>query len=205
MEIDLNGMTHELTTKQIELYDALTENEKTFVLCKISGMSNYESFLPFTISTNRLTIMKSASKMAGGHRVRAFLNEMSRVRFSQAIMTREEMAARLSKIARTEITDIVTTNTRELMDVETGEIVNAQTTWSLKPFDEMENGGVSAISELSATNRGLTIKTHSQITAAKQLAELMGYNKPQQLEVSVAKSLDDLYDDFEAEEAASAT
>jgi len=68
----------------------------------------------------------------------------------------------------------------------------------LKPVDEMSNGGICAISELTAGKDGLKVKLHDQKAAMKQLAELMGYNKPQQVEVTVKKSLSDFYDESNA-------
>ena len=62
----------------------------------------------------------------------------------------------------------------------------------------MTGAGPAAISELTAGRKGLTVKLHDQVSAMKQLADLMGWNK-QQIELSgevgIRKTLDDFYGD----------
>jgi phage terminase small subunit len=59
----------------------------------------------------------------------------------------------------------------------------------------MTNGGMKAISELTATNNGLKIKMHNQRGAMKQLAELQGFDAAKEVNVTVTKTLDDFYND----------
>lgn len=113
-------------------------------------------------------------------------------------MTREQMGAELTQLAQTTLGDIlnIETETRTMMDMETGEIeeILGQTKWSLKSFDDMSNAGLAAINELSVgKDGGYKVKLHNQLAARKQLAELMGHNKPQQIEILEPKTLDDFY------------
>lgn len=126
--------------------------------------------------------------------VRTFIKEST----NPYVMSRDEMLEKLSLIANTTLSDVVTIhdNTDEdIINTETGEVINQQTSWTLKDFDDMTNGGVMAISELTATKDGFKIKTHNQLAAMKQLAELQGYDAPVKTEVKVTKTLDDFYDE----------
>lgn len=107
------------------------------------------------------------------------------------VMSRDEMLEKLSLIANTTLSDVVNIHD----NTETGEVINQQTSWTLKDFNDMTNGGVMAISELTATKDGFKIKTHNQLAAMKQLAELQGYDAPVKTEVKVTKTLDDFYDE----------
>jgi phage terminase small subunit len=139
----------------------------------------------------------SASDILNNSNVVAFVESFNVKKISDKIMDRDEMLERLTIMARTEVSDVVhiVTEDRQLMDMETGEMINGQTFWSLKSPEQMTNGGMKAISELTATNNGLKIKMHNQRGAMKQLAELQGFDAAKEVNVTVTKTLDDFYND----------
>lgn len=103
------------------------------------------------------------------------------------VMGRDEILERLSMVARTslsDVLDIIDTTDEDIINTETGEVVKQQTAWKLKDVDDMTNGGMMAVSELTATKDGFKIKTHSQLAAMKQLADLQGLNAPERKEIS---------------------
>lgn len=203
MQIDVNGTVVELSEKQLELYHALTELQQNVVMCKLMGMTNRNAYLAGGgQTTNDHSTDAAVARLLGMVKVREFMQSVQNTKFATQIMTRDEMASMLSNLARTNLDDILTYHTgdEEFQNVETGEMTTGQTHWTLKPINEMKNAGHAAISELSVGKDGMKIKTHSKLAAAKQLSDMLGYNKPQQLEVNVGFGLGDLYDDFEAEE-----
>lgn len=201
MQVDISGTIVELSDRQLELFHDMTTLQQDVALLKLTGLSNVDAYTyGGGTATNYDSIRATSSEILAQPSVVRFTTEMRNVKFASTIMSRDEMAAQLSALTRTKISDVVEVyNGPDLICSETDEIVTGQTFWKLKPLDEMSNAGLGAISELVAGRDGLKIKTHSQLAAAKQLSELLGYNKPQQLEVSVSKSLDDLYADFDDE------
>lgn len=138
-----------------------------------------------------------ATRMLKNVEIVAFIDILKQSTVKASIMSRDEMLLRLSNMARTEVADIVNIldSDEEFMNLETGETVKGQTAWSLKPLDEMTNGGMSSISELTAGKDGYKFKLHDQRAAMKQLAELLGYDAPVKQEVKIVKSLGDFYGD----------
>ncbi len=184
---------------QFEMFLKLTTLQKGFVTMKMQGMNDIDSYIcaggsAVTEGDQR----KSANQLSTNINVRQLWTSLEKTRWEAEIMTREQMGAELTQLSQTTLGDVldIETEEREMMDMETGEVetVFGQSKWSLKPFDEMSKAGLAAISELSVgKDGGYKIKMHSQLAARKQLAELMGHNKPQQLEILQPKSLDDFY------------
>lgn len=199
VKVDVSGTVVELSDRQLELYRAMTTLQQDVALMKLLGMSNIDAYtFGGGGATNDNSIRATSCELLAQPNVRKFINEMRDMKYASTIMSRDEMAARLSALSRSTIADVVEIyNGPDLINSETDEIVKGQTFWTLKPLDEMGPAGLAAVSELVAGRDGLKIKTHSQLAATKQLSELLGYNKPQQVEIAVSKSLDDLYDDFD--------
>lgn len=193
--------TANFTTKQLDMWLALkTDLQRNVVLMKLHGLNDSDAYIAAGgTAVNDGSIRRSANSVVTHCTVKALLNEFKQQAFRNSIMTRDEMAATLTALATTKIDDVldINLNERELIDPETGEIVviKGQTSWSLKEFKDMKNGGLGSISELSIGKDGYKIKQHSQLAAAKQLAALMGYEKPQQVEILTPKSLSDFYND----------
>ena len=184
---------------QFEMFLKLTTLQQGFVEMKMLGMNDIDSYICAGGSAVSEETQRTKANQIGTNRnVKALMNEIKRAEFEAMIMSREEMGARLTGMASTTLGDILDleTETRMMMDMETGEIeeIAGQTRWSLKAIEDMKGAGLAAISELSIGKDGYKIKTHSSLAAKKQLSELMGYNKPQELIVATPKLWGDFYD-----------
>lgn len=202
MQIEMNGEFYDVPEELMETFHDMTELQQNVCLFKLMGMSNIEAYYAAGgTATNDHSAGVSVSQILGRLSCSSFLRGCRELAFKRTIMSRDEMASMLSNLARTKISDVVDWHESDgaLIDSETGEEVPVQSVWSLKRVEDMSGAGLAAISELTASKEGLKIKTHSQLQAAKQLSDLLGYNKPQQVETRVTMSLDDLYDDFEGD------
>lgn len=125
----------------------------------------------------------SASEIMGNRKVSAFMDSLKVQAISNAIMTREEAMAKLSLIARTDLKDIVKFRTATIgKDMEAGEDLN-QTAWEINAdLQANADDKLSIISELEVGKFGPKIKTHNQLAALKQLAELQGWNAAKKFE-----------------------
>ena len=185
---------------QFQMFLKLTTLQQDFVVMKMVGMNDIDAYICAGGSAVTENAQRtSASEIMMNHAVKALMNLIQKDKWEAAIMSREEMGARLTGLASTTIGDIldIETETRMMMDMETGEIeeIAGQTRWSLKAIEDMTGAGLAAISELSIGKDGYKIKTHSTMTAKKQLSDLMGYNKPQEILVATPKDWNDFYGD----------
>lgn len=179
------GFIMKMTDEQKLMFDGLTRLQQLCSLERIKDhtASNREIYVR---ASKRYDIPKYAAK-AYGYKI---LNHPSVVQFlatfnveyiDDSIMSREEMIQRLSSIARHKVTDVVQVISPEqnLMDVETGEIFEGQSAFAIKRDADM-----SLVNEITKGKDGIKVKTHSQVEAMKQLAQLQGFNAPTKTEIS---------------------
>lgn len=198
MNVTLDDRSVELTDEQLSMFQGLTKLKRGVALNTLAGMSPSDAHRDAggtCKDESRRTSL--ASEILLNPVVSRFIASFNVQRIAPAVMSRAEMLERLSIMARTNINDIVDIRHTgdELMNLETGEMVKGQTSWSLKDCNDMTNGGIAAISELTAGKEGYKFKLHDQRAAMKQLAELMGYDAPVKAEVKMVKELDDFYDE----------
>lgn len=200
MDVTIDGRTVSLTDEQLSMFDGLTKLQKGVALVKLNQplMTDYETYVKGGgRAKTKESIEACASELLSNPKMARFLTSFNAERLAPAVMSRDEMLERLTTMARTNINDIVNiiNSDEEYMNCESGDVVAGQTAWSLKPLNEMTNGGIDAISELTAGKEGYKFKLHDQRAAMKQLAELMGYDAAVKQEVTVVKSLEDFYGD----------
>lgn len=180
MKIIIGDKAVELTDEQLDLFGKLkTKLQRNTALKSLEGLSDCEAYRQGGgKAKNPSSVTTSASEIMNNPDVRAFIESFNAHLVASTIMTREEMLERLTSMARTTITDVIKFNGCAIVEKEIeGELVNdEQSTWTLRDEDDMRNGGVSAISELTASKEGLKIKLHDAKGAMKQLAELEGFN-----------------------------
>lgn len=195
MKIKTEGRTVVLTKEQIEMFNGLTKLQQNIALKKLEGLSNYKAYVAAGgKAKSQASASTSADEILGKLNVSSFIKsfEVPAIeRIASAVMSREEMIERLSTMARVKVDDVLNISNRILYDSEGEEV--AQGAWSLKNVEDMTNDAAIAISELTAGKDGLKVKLHNQIAAMKQLSELLGYNKPQEIGVTVTKKLSDFY------------
>jgi hypothetical protein len=184
---------------QFKMFLKLTTLQQGVITMKMEGMNDIDAYILAggkAVTENAQST--AASIILRNVNVKALWTSLQKTRWEAQIMTREEMGAELTQLSQTTLGDIldIETETRTMMDMETGEIeeIAGQSRWSLKAFDDMSKAGLAAISELSVgKDGGYKVKMHSQLAARKQLAELMGHNKPISLEILTPMTLDEFY------------
>ena len=190
-----------MTEEQEALIADMDVRHVDFVRFRVENTDKSATWCATQAGYSEKTAHVQATRLLKNAKVQQLMQTFKVERTQSTIMSRDEMLERLTAMARTEVEDVVdiVTEDRQLMDMETGELLEGQTFWALKPPERMTNGGMKAISELTATNQGLKIKLHDQRAAMKQLAELQGFDAAKQVEVKVTKSLDDFYEDLDGD------
>lgn len=172
-----------LTEEQLEMYNGLTKLQKSVSLKKLQGLSDVDAYLAGNGKAKSDNSRRaSASEILTNPNVVAFIESFNSQIVSQAIMGREEMLERLTLMARSNVTDLVEINNNVVVDdPEQGKIM--QSFWSLKDKENMPEGALSSIHELTSGKEGLKIKVHDQKAAMKQIADLEGFNAATRLAV----------------------
>lgn len=118
--------------------------------------------------------------MLSNVKVKAFMDSMKVQAVSDAIMSREEMLARLSLFARKGVKDIVRFETAQIgMNMESGEPV-LQTGWFIP--DDVPEENLAIIESLEGGKSAPKIKTYSALQAMQQIAKLQGYEAAQKVD-----------------------
>ncbi len=168
-----------MTPEQKLLFDKLTQLQQRVATNVLKGMSQRQAYYAAggTAKTDE-TADVNTSRMLADAKVKSFMDSMKVQAVSDAIMSREEMLARLSLFARKGVKDIVRFQTAEVgRDMETGEPL-MQTGWFI-PDSVMQNEeDLAIISELEVGKNGPKIKTHSALRAMEQIARINGYDAP---------------------------
>lgn len=158
---------HEMTPQQRSAFERLNDREQRFALKILSGSSGPEAIEAGWPHSNERNLRAGAVR--NRPHVHAFLTEMQCTLIDDAIMSRNEAMERLTKIARTYITDVV-----EIKEINWGteEAPDMQTTWQLRNDTE----ALETVSELKAGPNGPQVKLHDPLKAIKQMAEMNGWN-----------------------------
>lgn len=174
-----------MTPEQLTLFDALTPLQKRMATNVLAGMKQRQAYYAAEGTAKSDTAADtSASEIMNNPKVKAFMDSMQKQAVSDAIMSREEMAARLTLFARKGVKDIVKFKTVEIgKDMETGEPL-MQTGWWIPDSILQNEEDLSIISELEVGKFGPKLKTHSSLQAMAQLAKLQGYEVPGKLELT---------------------
>lgn len=174
-----------MTPEQQALFDELTslQGRMCTILIGNPGLSQRQAYYAAKGSAKSDTAADtSASEIMNNPKVKAFMDSMKVQAVSEAIMSKEEMLARLSLFARKGVKDIVRFQTAEIgRDMETGEPI-LQTGWFIPDSVMQSEDDLSIISELEVGKNGPKIKTHSALKAMEQIAKLQGYDAPTKTE-----------------------
>lgn len=193
----------EMNEEQAALFNALTPLQKEVSLNSISGMNNIDAYKASKGKAKTLKTQEAcASELLSNPKVKNFIKSMANHIVNPAIMSREEMLERLSGMARTDMSDLITWGIQGDTEVavisEDGEELDPedipenqgeQSVWVIKPSALQDPNKVASIAEVSAGKEGIKIKQHSPLAAMKQLAELAGYEAPKQIEVVAKEEL----------------
>lgn len=185
----VNKSDFKMTDEQKVLFDALKPLQREVALNSLSGMNDIDSYKASSGKAKTDKAMRvSVSQILANHNVKTFLDSMKAAAVSSAVMSREEMLERLSMLSRVSINDLI--EWAEI-DAETkdGEPIK-QSVWMVKASAMQDPVKMAAIAELAATKDGIKIKTHSNLAAMNQLADLAGYKAANKLDLtSLGKSM----------------
>ena len=122
----------------------------------------------------------SVSRLLTIDNVKALHCALRELQLLEGALTRAEAISILSDMARTSMGDVADFRNVEY-EVDDEKIERA--VWYFKNSGELSESALRSIHELGMTKEGLKLKLHDQKAAIKQLAEMMGWNKPQKLAV----------------------
>jgi len=176
----------QLTDQQMELAAELTKLQRQFVIKLVEGKSQREAYWGAGgQSKTPRAADANAARMIATDKVKAFYDALIQQAATEAVMTREEAMARLSTIARTTVKDVAKFGKRHVGDEpvdphdpdgETKDVY--QTVWEMHSSEDIDDAAAAAISEISASDKGLSFKLHSQLQAIQQLAKMQGWEMP---------------------------
>lgn len=194
-----------MTPEQKQLFDRLTQLQQRVAINVLGGMSQRQAYYAAGGGAkNDVSADSTVYELLSNPQVVQFMDSMKLQVVNEAIMSREEMAKKLSLLSRTNLNDIVRFETKEIgRDPITGDVLK-QTGWFI-PDNMLENPDkLAVISELEVGKFGPKIKTHSQLQAMAQLAKMMGYDAAQKIDATVThRPAQELTDDELAALAAS--
>lgn len=171
-----------MTPEQKELFDQLTGLQQKICTIMIGNpsLSQREAYYAGGGKAKSDEVADaSACEILANPKVKAFMDAMKVQAVSDAIMSKEEMLARLTLFARKGVKDLVKFKTTEIgKDLVTGEPV-IQTGWWIPDSIMQDEDNLALIAELEVGKNGPKIKTHSSLQAMAQLAKLQGFDAPQ--------------------------
>lgn len=168
-----------MTEEQDALWRKMTSLHKAVLMEHLNGHTHTqvwrrvrpESKLDDHAASNRvLTILKRPH-------IRKFIETLRMEKLSDAIMSREEALAKLSTLARGNMSDLV-----EFGEFQVGVDANdkpvMQSVWVFKDSALLDPKQLATIAELTASRDGFKIKQHSSTAAIAKLSEILGWNAP---------------------------
>jgi phage terminase small subunit len=188
------------------LYEKLTELEQRLLHHKDKGCGLTDSYLkacmdlmrkpgkyPHTASYDIFRRPKVQKYRQESRKVQKFAG------FKSDIMSREEMAQRLTVLARGRIRDVIGTSVIASSD---GQVLGRRLL--VGDLEDMTDEQASLIREIKDTKDGISIKIYDSQSAMKQLSDIQGYNAPDVQEIHMgggAARPDILLPDKEADAA----
>lgn len=193
-----------MTPEQQLLFDQLTELQQRTATGVLAGMTQRAAYYAGGgKASDDDSADSSCSQILSNIKVKAFMDSMKAQAISKAVMSRDEILARLSLIARTGITDIVRFKTANIgKDMETGEDIN-QTAWTIdEDLQDSDPDKLASIFELEVGKNGPKIKMHNSVQAMAQIAKMQGYEAASKHEIAgpgggpiLTKDVSDLSDE----------
>lgn len=170
-----------MNAEQQALFDNLTQLQQRMATNVLAGMSQRAAYVQAGGKGATETVIdSSASEILRNPQVKSFMDSMKTQAVNDAIMSREEMLARLSLFARKGVKDIVRFETSQIgMNMETGEPV-LQTGWFIP--DDVPEENLAIIESLEGGKSAPKIKTYSAIQAMAQIAKIQGYEAAQKVD-----------------------
>ena len=164
----------ELNDDQKKLYDDLSPLEQRLAIALLEGVPPLKAYLyadPLSKMTNHVA-GSTCTRIRQQPRFRAFIASVNHALLSPAIMDRDELAQRLSEIARAKLSDIIML---EEFNHGTAEHPDIRMGWRLTPELIKNPELFDNVAEIHPSAQGPKVKMYSAVDAAQKLAVMMGY------------------------------
>jgi phage terminase small subunit len=178
-------MAKRLTTKQKALMKNLTPLQKKFAIHMCETGDRVKSYkLAGGKAKTQAAQAAGASELLYKPQVKAFYDALIERAADEAVMSKSEALARLSRSAKVTITDIC-----DFEQIEVGVKSNGtkifQTVWTIKNSEDIPEHVAACIKSVSKTTTGMKLELHDSHGAIKQLAEMLGWNEAQKHDVQI--------------------
>ncbi len=190
MNVTLDGRTVTLTDEQLTMFDGLTKLKQGVAVNTLSGMKPAEAHrVAGGVCKDESRRTNLASEILLHPAVRDFINSFNTEpspSLVRAVMTREDIISDLTDIANATIFDVMNfyTNNDEMMNLETGEEIQGQSTIVVKSMNEIDPKFHKLIKGVKQTKHGIELTLHDQMQARKQITDMCGYDAPKRSEIS---------------------
>lgn len=145
---------------------ALNQRQQLFADAIISGKTQRQAYLIAGYDAKNETAQDAAAtQLISNIKVKDYIEACRQLNHDSAIATHRELAILYTRILRTPLSHVV--------DLKTGEIKEG-----------IDPSLLECITEYKRNGSSITIKI-DRMAAASRLCELMGYNKPQQVETTL--------------------
>lgn len=133
--------------------------------------------------------------------IESFKTTLDDTRINEKIMTREQLLEDLTIIANATIFDIcqLLHVDDEMINSESGEMYTGVESFTIKRLGDIAPEHHKLVREIKQGRYGLEVKLIDPMQARKMLAEMQGFNAPVKTEITVTKSMDDFYKQFDDE------
>ena len=184
---DLDHLTHlnidgdrvKMQPRQLAAFRNLTMRQRRLVLAVLAGNATRDAAKASDMTyAHALRILGDSD-----HATTKLIDSFNFERINDAIMSRDELLARLSDMGRTDISDVVDWhNEGQLFDMETNEIIDKETTFTVKPAHKMTAAARGSIKRIRQTKYGLDVELHDGRSAMVDLARIQGIDAPRKID-----------------------
>ncbi|NRA92426.1 MAG: hypothetical protein HRU26_07025 [Psychroserpens sp.] len=169
----------QFTDEQLELFNKLTALQKQIVLGKMAGLTDIDSYKQSEGKAKAIATMESSvSEILRNPKVLAFMDSINKSVLSNGILTKNELAERISKACDA--------NVGQLFDIEADD--DGLPVARLKKG--LQTDDLKDVVEITVGKDGsVKFKMKNPQVAEKQLAELLGYNANKGIDLNTPNPL----------------
>ncbi len=192
MNVTIGNRNVILTDEQLTLYDEMSKLQRGVALASLGGAD--------LGSAHRIGGGKSKSEKNRPTLAHEILSKPKVVEFmdtfkvdpapdiAHVVVSRDQMLVDLSVIANATIYDVGDFSNvgRELMDINTGEMVPDQSILTVKHLDDIKPEHRGLIKSVKQGKHGIELVLHDAMVARKQISDMCGYNAPTKQEITGA-------------------
>lgn len=178
--VNIDGESTKMTADQLRAFRELSFRQRKLVLATLAGdisPRDAAASAGYTYAAV-LRIMNDSE-----HPVVKLVDAFNRERITDAIMGRDEILARLTDMGRVEMDDVVEWhNEGQAYDMDTGEIFDKQTVFTVKAAHQMTAAARGSIKRIRQTRYGLDVELHDGRSAIVDLARIQGIDAAKKID-----------------------